>query len=262
MSDWSINTILVAGSAFLLFALCAWGVIYYVTYAVRSQVLGETIWRGNTKINAVALTFDDGPSPDTLGILDILHVENVKATFFLVGGNVEKYPAIARKIIDDGHEIGNHSFSHPIFLFCASNKTRRELENTQEIIKNATGVLPTIARPPCGVRSPRYFAATRELGLQTIQWSDTGFDWKNISATKIAENVINTVQSGSIVLLHDGDSAGKRDRRSTVDSIPLILTGLRAKGLEVVPLRQLLSLPEVNEKGDTIHKISLQSTQI
>jgi len=261
MGDWSINTLLAAGSALLLLT-GAWGVIYYMTYAVRSQILGETVWRGNAKINAVALTFDDGPSPDTLGILDTLRAEKIKATFFMVGGNVEKYPAIARKIIDDGHEIGNHSYTHPILLFCASNKTRSELEITQEIIKNATGVLPTIARPPCGVRSPGYFAAAKGLGLQTIQWSDTGFDWKDISATKIAENVIKTVQSGSIVLLHDGDSAGKRDRRATVLSIPMIVARLRGMGLEVVPLRQLLSRTEPTDNSDTINKISLQSTQI
>lgn len=238
-------------SVFLaMLAICAgaaWAIIYYAAYAVRSQTLGRTFWCGNgDEKNSVALTFDDGPSPDTLEILDVLRRENVKATFFLIGREVEKYPEIARKIADDGHEIGNHSYSHPIYLFCSPNRTRRELEITQEIIKRTTGIKPKIARPPCGVRSAAYFAATGELGLQTVQWSDAGFDWKKISAEKIAENVLETVQGDSIVLLHDGDSSGKSNRRATAEAVPLILRGLREKGLRVAPLARLC--PEIYER--------------
>jgi peptidoglycan-N-acetylglucosamine deacetylase len=233
-----------------LLAVCSgavWAIVYYATYAVRSQVLGKAFWRGNKDgKNFVALTFDDGPSPDTLEILDCLRVENVKATFFLIGREVEKFPEVAQRIANDGHEIGNHSYSHPIFLFCTSGKTRRELEKTQKIIKRATGIEPQIARPPCGVRSPAYFAATGKLGLQTVQWSDTGFDWKKISAERIAENVLETVQSDSIVLLHDGDSAGKNNRRATTEALPLILRGLREKGLRVAPLGEVC--PEIYDR--------------
>lgn len=228
-------------------AVCSgavWAALYYAAYAVRSQVLGKTFWCGSgTQKNSVALTFDDGPSPDTLEILDALRRENIKATFFLIGERVGKYPEIARRIADEGHEIGNHSFSHPIFLFCAPGRTRRELEMTQEIIKRATGIEPKTARPPCGVRSFAYFAAAKELGLRTILWSDAGFDWKKISARRIAENVLKTVQSDSIVLLHDGDSAGKNSRRATVEALPLILRGLGEKGLRVAPLSALC--PEI-----------------
>ncbi len=233
-----------------MLAICAgaaWAIIYYATYAVRSQVLGRTFWCGNgDEKNFVALTFDDGPSPDTLEILDVLRRENVKATFFLIGREVEKYPEIARQIVKENHEIGNHSYSHPIYLFRSPSETRRELELTQEIIKRTIGVEPKIARPPCGVRSPAYFAATRELGLQTVQWSDTGFDWEKNSARQIAENVLKTVQGDSIVLLHDGDSSGKNNRRATAEAVPLILRGLREKGLRVAPLARLC--PEIYER--------------
>ena len=238
------TTLIISGTIFTL-AVGAWGAIYYLAYAVRSQILGETVWRGNGSSNSVALTFDDGPSPDTLGILDVLRRENVKATFFLVGREVEKYPEITRKIAGEGHEIGNHSYSHPIYLFCSSNKTRRELRQTQAIIKQTIGIEPKISRPPCGVRSPAYFAAAKDLNLQTIQWSDAGFDWKKISPRRIAENVLKTVRKDSIVLLHDGDSAGKRSRRATVEALPLILRGLREKGLHVAPLAELS--PEIYE---------------
>lgn len=239
-------------------AVCSgvvWVIVYYLSYAVRSQVLGKTIWSGNARNNSVALTFDDGPTPDTLEILDILGEENMKATFFLIGKQVEKYPEIAKRIADENHEIGNHSYSHPIFLFCSSTRTKLELEQTQEIIRKATGVTPRLARPPCGVRSPAYFAAAKKLGLQTIQWSDAGFDWKKISAKRITRNVLETVQNNSIVLLHDGDGgAEKSNRRGTVEAFPLILRGLKEKGLRVAPLDRMC--PEIYESQPSSNFIS------
>ncbi len=214
-------------------------IVYYLAYAVRSQALGKTIWCGKTGNKVVALTFDDGPSPDTLEILDVLREHNVKATFFLIGERVEQYPEIAKRISDENHEIGNHSYSHPIYLFCTPGKTRQELRRTQEIIEKVAGIRPRLVRPPCGVRSPAYFAAAKELGLQSIQWSVAGFDWKKISAEEIGRNVMETVQSDSIVLLHDGDSAGKSSRRPTTDALRLILRGLKDRGFGVEPLSEL-----------------------
>ncbi len=238
----NFELLMLIGLAITVVSGAAWAIIYYCAYAVRSQALGKTMWCGNVRRNrSVALTFDDGPSPDTLKILDILKAENIKATFFLIGSRVEKYPEIAKKIALEGHEIGNHSYSHPIFLFCRASKTRRELKNTQEIIKNVTGITPKRARPPCGVRSRAYFVAAKSLDLQTIQWSDAGFDWKNISARQIARNVLETVQGNSIVLLHDGDSAGKSDRRATVEAIQFILQGLEEKNLKVAPLAEMIN---------------------
>lgn len=239
------ETILILSAVIVMLAFGAWGAIYYSAYAVRSQILGETVWCGSGSNNSVALTFDDGPSPDTLAILEVLRSDNVKATFFLIGESVEKYPEIARKIAADGHEIGNHSFSHPIYLFCSANKVRNELEKTQEVIEKAIGVAPKLARPPCGVRSRAYFSTAKKLGLQTIQWSDAGFDWKKISAELIAQNILETVQSDSIILLHDGDDTGKSRRRATVKAIPIILSGLREKDLRVAPLAEIC--PELHE---------------
>lgn len=238
----NFELLILIGLAITVASGAVWVIIYHLAYAVRSQALGKTIWCGNFGRNkSVALTFDDGPSPDTLKILDILKAKNIKATFFLIGSRVEKYPEIAKRIALEGHEIGNHSYSHPIFLFCRASKARCELENTQEIIRNVTGITPKRARPPCGVRSQAYFAAAKSLGLQTVQWSDAGFDWKNIAARQIARNVLETVQGNSIVLLHDGDSAGKSDRRATVEAIHLILRGLEEKGLKVAPLAEILN---------------------
>jgi peptidoglycan/xylan/chitin deacetylase (PgdA/CDA1 family) len=120
------------------------------------------------------------------------------------------------------------------------------LERAQAVITETTGVRPKLARPPCGVRTPAYFAATRRLGLRTVQWDVAGFDWKQRrSAEDISRDVLRRAHAGSIILLHDGDSDGKADRRATVAALPLIIEGLRERGLSIVPLAELLEESEV-----------------
>ncbi|HVS21415.1 MAG TPA: MtnX-like HAD-IB family phosphatase, partial [Pyrinomonadaceae bacterium] len=214
--------------------------LYYATSAVRSQWLGATDWRGRTDTASVSLTFDDGPSEDTERILDVLSAYKVRATFFMLGRQVELFPEIAQRIVADGHEVGNHSYSHPLYLFRRPGETRQQLERAQEIIASVTGTEPRFARPPYGVRTPAYFAATRRLGLRTVQWDVAGFDWKKRTASQIAERVLREATGGSIILLHDADSAEKRDRSATVAALPMVIEGLRARGLGVVPLSKLL----------------------
>jgi len=189
--------------------------LYYATYSVRSQWLGRTYWHGRRDSNAVALTFDDGPSPDTERILDVLAEHHLSAAFFMVGRQVESFPGIARRVFAEGHEVGNHSYSHPLCLFQP-------------------------ARPPYGVRTPAYFGATRALDLHTVQWDVAGFDWKAHSPSQIADSVLRKVRAGSIILLHDGDSAGKQNRKNTVQALPLIIKGLRERDLQIAPLSRLL----------------------
>ena len=222
-------------------ALCVGA--YYATYAVRSQWLGASDWHGREDSSSVALTFDDGPSADTDLILNALREHNVRATFFMVGRQVEFHPQVARRVAAEGHEIGNHSYSHPIYLYSGPRETRRQLLKAQEVIIETTGVSPRFSRPPCGVRTPAYFSAAREMNLRTVQWSVAGFDWKSIGASEIAHNVLKDVRAGSIILLHDGDSRTKRDRIETVISLPLIIKGLKKRGLKVAPLSELLECP-------------------
>ena len=213
---------------------------YYATVSARSQWLGRTNWRGRRDINLVALTFDDGPSPDTEDILDVLAEHRVRATFFMVGREVERFPVIAQRVLAEGHEVGNHSYSHPVYLLQRSGGTLDQLKRAQDVITETTGVKPTLARPPYGVRTPAYFEAARVLGLHTVQWDVAGFDWRQRSPARIADNVLRQVRAGSIILLHDGDSAGKQDRQNTVRALPLIIEGLHRRNLQVVPLSQLL----------------------
>ncbi len=214
--------------------------IYYATYAVRSQWLGPTVWRGRADTASVALTFDDGPAPDTERILDLLDGYGLRATFFMIGRQVERFPQTARRAADSGHEIGNHSYSHPIYLYRSGRETRRQLERTQQIIADVTGVEARFARPPCGVRTPAYFRAARSLGLQTVQWTVAGFDWKTSNPEQITRDVLRQARAGSIILLHDGDSENRRDRSATVAALPLIVQGLKEKGLQITPVSQLL----------------------
>ncbi|MDX6575288.1 MAG: peptidoglycan-N-acetylglucosamine deacetylase [Blastocatellia bacterium] len=228
--------------------------VYYSAVAVRSQWLGRTCWRGRTDTNSVALTFDDGPSPDTEGILDVLAKYNLSATFFMVGREVESFPGIAQRVLAEGHEVGNHSYSHPSYLFQRAAQTHAQIRRAQSVIAETIGVRPQMARPPYGVRTPAYFRAARALDLQTVQWDVAGFDWKRITPRQIADNVLRKAQPGSIILLHDGDSAGKNTRKNTVDALPLIIKGLRDRDLQIAPLSQLL--PEkIYEptKGKRIH---------
>jgi peptidoglycan/xylan/chitin deacetylase (PgdA/CDA1 family) len=214
--------------------------VYYAAYAVRSQWLGPTVWRGRAETKSVALTFDDGPSADTERVLDMLDKHNLRATFFMVGRQVERYPQTARRVAARGHEIGNHSYSHPIYLYRSPRETWRQLAQTQQVIADVTGVQARFARPPCGVRTLSYFRAARVLGLQTVQWTLAGFDWKKRTPAQIARDVLRRAEAGSIILLHDGDSENRQDRSATVAALPLIIEGLNEKGLRIAPLSDLI----------------------
>ncbi len=218
--------------------------LYYATSSVRSQWLGRTCWRGRRDHNAVTLTFDDGPSPDTKDILDVLGEHGLTGTFFMVGREVESFPEIAQRVFAEGHELGNHSYSHPLYLFQRALETRDQLRRAQEVITDTVGVKPKFARPPYGVRTPAYFEATSALGLLTLQWDVAGFDWQRISPNQIAHKVLSKARAGSIILLHDGDSSGKQNRQNTVKALPLIIKGLNQLDLRIVPLSQLIRKSE------------------
>lgn len=220
------------------------GAAYYATCGLRAQWLGPVDWRGRADTGAVAITFDDGPGPETEALLDVLAARALRATFFVVGEQVQRYPSVARRIVAEGHEIGNHTFSHPMFLTQSPRATRDELTRAQQMIEDVAGVRASLARPPYGIRTPAYFSAARALGLRVVLWSVAGFDWKVITADRVASFVLRRTHPGAIVLLHDADSEGKRDRRATIASIPLIADGLTARGLSVASLNALLPSPE------------------
>lgn len=203
--------------------------------------IDPVIRRVNTSRKLVALTFDDGPGLETEEILLVLSNYDVTATFFPVGNKTDKFPFITLKIKDLGHEIGNHTNSHPLLWYnnwLSEKQMGREIAIADEKIFEATGVRPKLFRSPYGAYSEKLFALADTLGLTIIGWDVDPEDWRRLSAEKIAEDVISQVQPGSIILLHDGPH--NADRRQTTIALPLIIEGLWNQGYEFVPVGTLL----------------------
>ncbi|HBG00277.1 MAG TPA: hypothetical protein DDW87_01695 [Firmicutes bacterium] len=200
---------------------------------------------GNRISNKVALTFDDGPSEEfTLPILDILKELDVPATFFMVGKHVEKYPHVAQRIVEDGHSIGNHTQNHRNLPTLSTRELQKEVMEAAAIILETTGVYPAFVRPPRGMYDDRFRRLATLLGQEIVLWSVSTRDWRyGVTATYIERLVDSQVRGGDIILFHDSGSLVKcegGDRKATVSSLANVITILRAKGLEIVPLDELL----------------------
>jgi len=200
---------------------------------------------GNPKTNYVALTFDDGPSQEfTPLVLDILKEYNAPAAFFLVGVHVERYPDIARRIAEEGHEIGNHTYRH-LTMPTASNKTLyEEVIKATRVITQMTGEYPKYIRPPRGVYDARFRRLSHVLGQKIVLWTISTRDWRyGTSAQAIVKRAVSQAKGGDIILFHDSGALVKNeggDRSATVRALPLVIEGLRQKGLKIVPLGELL----------------------
>src|SRR3990172_7759456 len=186
--------------------------VWYVVAATGSQVLGRSLvcgpeWplaygRGSDS-GKIALTFDDGPGEATPIILDMLKQAGIRATFFLCGQNVERYPDLARRIAEEGHEIGNHTYSHPRLLGRTPGKIAWEIERAQAIIAHRTGRRPTPFRPPYGLRWFGLFRILERNGLTSVMWSVNSLDWK-LPVDQIVARVPNGIRPGARVFFHDG----------------------------------------------------------
>jgi len=178
----------------------------------------------------IYLTFDDGPSLFTSQILDILKEYSIKATFFVCGKNVERYPKIAKRIVNEGHAIGNHSYYHSK-IRSSTPLLLKDIKKTSEIILKITGVRSKIFRPPWGIVTPWLKRYLLNNGLKLILWNIEAHDWKKPAAKIISQRILSKVKSHSIILLHDGDGIKKNSNRfQTVLALPLIIKELKDKG--------------------------------
>jgi len=207
----------------------------YATMAPSSQLYGRTLTHGSDP-SQMALTFDDGPNdPHTLHLLDVLAKHNARATFFLIGKYVRQRPDIVRAIAAAGHEIGNHTDSHPNLILVSATRLRQELTDCNKALEDALGTKVTLFRPPFGGRRPNVVRTARAMGLSPVMWSVTGYDWSAKSAAEILGKVNRQVDSrqkaqGEIVLLHDGGHlAFGTDRSYTVEATRMLLQRYSAK---------------------------------
>ncbi|HET6531647.1 MAG TPA: polysaccharide deacetylase family protein [Actinoplanes sp.] len=181
-------------------------------------------------LKTVALTFDDGPSRHTAPILDILYRHRVPATFCLLGDNAEAQPHLARRIAREGHQICNHSRSHPDLARASADRVRGEVAVAQWQITRATGVRPRTFRFPYGSSDARAERIVRRYGLRPLDWDVDPQDWTRPRSGTITARVVRQVRPGSVVLLHDGGG----DRRHTVAALETIVGTLRAQGYRFV----------------------------
>ena len=185
----------------------------------------------------IAVTFDDGPHPqNTPRLLDLLRARNIKATFYVIGRNVDLYPQIVRRTVAEGHEIGNHSYTHRLFTKLSDSEVRSDLTRCRDAIGRAAGVQPRTFRPPYGGLLQRQremlFA---EFGYPTILWNVDPLDWKRPGPSVVCARILSHTTAGSIVLAHDLHG-------STVDAMPATLDGLLRRGFQFVTVSQLLAM--------------------
>ncbi|MFF4550699.1 polysaccharide deacetylase family protein [Streptomyces sp. NPDC001435] len=186
-------------------------------------------------VKCVALTFDGGPSRTTSGLLDILKREQLHATFFVQGeGHIGKYPEILRRISDEGHEIGNHTWNHKVLTQIDADEVRQELTRTQNDIEKIIGTKPNLMRPPQGRTDRKVAKVCRELGLAQVLWSVTAKDYETTDSALITKRVLDQTHRDGIILLHDL-------HKGTVPAVPGILKALKQRGYTIVTVSQLLA---------------------
>lgn len=231
------NGALIGGSVSLL---AAGGFMAHAVRGRASTVFGPSVYHGDRARPAIALTFDDGPSESTPALLRILERHNVPATFFMCGQNVERLPAVARQVAAAGHQIGNHTDSHPRLDFCSSDFIYRELAAAQEKIIRHTGVTPRLFRAPYGVRWFGLKSAQQRLGLLGVMWGTIGRDWK-WPAARVTKLFLNRAGAGDIFCLHDGRrTEPSPDIRVTLEAVEVMIPALKERGLRFETVSQIL----------------------
>ncbi len=185
----------------------------------------------------IAMTFDDGPhAQNTPRLLDMLKQRGIKATFFVIGQCAAEYPQIMARIAAEGHEVGNHSWSHPQLSKMGENSVTEQLEKTHEVIAQTTGAAPRLMRPPFGsfTTNQRAWAAHR-WGYKCILWDVDPLDWKVRNAEHVKNEILKATVAGSIVLSHD-------IHKTTVDAMPATLDALTARGFKFVTVSELIAM--------------------
>lgn len=201
------------------------------------KTAGVTFTRVMVSGNYIAMTYDDGPHPvNTPRLLDILAARNIKATFYVIGNSVNQNPGVLRRTVAEGHEIGNHTQTHPLLSKLGDSQLRQEMQRCEDSIGRAAGIRPRTMRPPYGGLLQRQRQLVlNEFGYPTILWSVDPLDWKRPGASVIASRIVSGTTPGGIVLAHDLHA-------QTIDSMPQALDGLLRRGFKFVTVSQLIAM--------------------
>lgn len=199
---------------------------------------------GNRDSNRVALTFDDGPDVRyTPKVLDVLKKHNVKATFFLVGSRAKAHEELVKRMHDEGHSIGNHTFWHPNLPKEELDRLHWELTETDKTLEGIIGYKPDLFRSPYGALNEEMLKMLEDMNKTTIGWDVDTLDWKQLEADEIADNALSNVKFGSIILMHDGGDWSMD--LSTAEGLDKIITKLKEDKTEFVTVQKLINLPEL-----------------
>ncbi|WP_254842743.1 polysaccharide deacetylase family protein [Bacillus sp. MRMR6] len=218
---------------------------YPVSNVILQQRYPETIvLRGPQTGNAVALTFDDGPDPRfTSQVLDILKENNIKATFFLMGSRAKAYPDLVKRIINEGHIVGNHTYWHPNLVKQGDIATlKTEVSSTEDELANLIGYRTKLFRAPYGFLYNELVEKLRDMNYTVAGWSVDSLDWQESPPEQITYNVVSNIHPGAVILMHDG-AAWDEDRTNTIKSLRQIIPALKEQGMKFETLPQLLNIP-------------------
>ena len=223
-----VTLLLVVG---LLYLLCYGGFQGPVDWIMGTDSHGAR----DTK--RIALTFDDGPHPvHTAPLLDALADLHAPATFFLLGDNVELHPELVARMAREGHELGNHTYAHRYLPLARSRSVERELRATDQAIARVTGIVPRVARPPWGGRSPKNVRVFQRLRKRLVLWDVNSFDWKGKPVGEVVQRVLDRATNGSIVLMHEAREGGE----STIEAVRRLIPALRLKGYELATVSDVI----------------------
>jgi len=229
-------------SIYLAVLLIFSAAVFYTVLMSQPAVIPTTtdhapiVYKVKTDEKVAALTFDISWGDKVTGpILDILEEENVHCTFFLSGPWASKHPETAKRIADDGHEIGSHGWRHENYSSLSDEVIKEEVKKAHEVLKEITGKEPRLIRTPNGDWDERVVKAISETGYRAIQWSIDSLDWKDIGPDKSAQRVLERLEPGAIILMHSSDSA-----EQTPESLPHVIKGIKDKGFKLVTVSELL----------------------
>lgn len=222
----------------------------YQSMAPTGQWFGRTFTGLGRGSKQLALTYDDGPNdPHTLRLLEVLARHNVHATFFLIGRYVERRPDIIREVVKAGHVIGNHTFTHPLLTFNSASELREQFTRCERALTDAVGEHSNLFRPPFGGRRPTVLRVARQMGLESIMWNVTGYDWNAPSVEYIERKVTHQVRGGNVILLHDGGHLDfGADRSYSVMATDRLISRYRAEGYEFVTVPEMMGKAAVRSQ--------------